>query len=57
MKIKYETINLRSKTLKLIEQDPSGLNMTEDIQNRLSTFEADVDVRRIAQNMAINLGN
>ena len=37
--------------LHLGDHDPSGINMTEDIQKRLDMFGADVDVVRIALNM------
>jgi len=33
------------------DHDPSGIDMTRDIQDRLSTFGADVEVRRLALNM------
>jgi len=32
------------------DHDPSGLDMTRDIANRLATFDAEVDVQRIALN-------
>ncbi|KKN69146.1 hypothetical protein LCGC14_0444350 [marine sediment metagenome] len=37
--------------LHLGDHDPSGLDMTRDIQDRLKTFGSEVDVRRIALNM------
>lgn len=37
--------------LHLGDHDPSGINMTEDIQNRLNIFGAEVEVKRIALNM------
>lgn len=37
--------------LHLGDHDPSGIDMTRDIQERLSMFGATVDVRRIALNM------
>lgn len=33
------------------DHDPSGMDMTRDIIDRLELFEADVDIRRIALNM------
>jgi hypothetical protein len=33
------------------DHDPSGIDMTRDIQDRLSTFKCDVEVRRLALNM------
>lgn len=37
--------------LHLGDHDPSGINMTEDIQNRLHIFGVEVNVKRIALNM------
>ena len=37
--------------LHLGDHDPSGIDMTRDIQDRLSLFEADVEVKRIALTM------
>ena len=37
--------------LHLGDHDPSGMDMTRDIQARLRTFRSEVDVRRIALNM------
>jgi len=37
--------------LHLGDHDPSGIDMTRDIQDRLTMFEADVTVKRIALNM------
>lgn len=37
--------------LHLGDHDPSGIDMTRDIQDRLVLFEADVEVKRIALNM------
>lgn len=33
------------------DHDPSGIDMTRDIEDRLWTFQADVEVRRVALNM------
>lgn len=41
----------RGYILHLGDHDPSGIDMTRDIQERLRIFEADVEVRRIALNM------
>lgn len=38
----------RSVILHLGDHDPSGVDMTRDIQDRLAMFEADTEVRRIA---------
>ncbi len=38
--------------LHLGDHDPSGIDMTRDIESRLHIFGADVDMRRIALNMA-----
>ena len=40
-----------SVIIHLGDHDPSGIDMTRDIQDRLSIFCADVEVRRIALNM------
>jgi hypothetical protein len=37
--------------LHLGDHDPSGIDMTRDIQDRLGLFKADVEIRRIALNM------
>lgn len=47
----YERAGQRVRVLHLGDHDPSGMDMTRDIQDRLFTFEVDTDVRRIALNM------
>lgn len=41
----------RNILIHLGDHDPSGIDMTRDIKDRLALFEADVDVHRIALNM------
>jgi len=51
---RFYTENRRGKQgiiLHLGDHDPSGIDMTRDIQDRMDIFEADVDVQRIALNM------
>lgn len=42
-KIQYREIAFRQKS-----HDPSGIDMTRDIQERLEMFGADVHVKRVA---------
>jgi hypothetical protein len=47
----YESNGQSCYVLHLGDHDPSGLDMTRDIQDRFILFGADVEVRRIALNM------
>ncbi|WP_433330104.1 hypothetical protein [Spirillospora sp. CA-294931] len=47
----YERVGQRPIVIHLGDHDPSGLDMTRDIQERFSLFGADVKVIRIALNM------
>ena len=59
MKIIYKKINFRKTSLFLVEvinqigdHDPSGIDMSRDIQERLNNlFGAEVELKRIALNM------
>ena len=48
---RYTERGQRVVVLHLGDHDPSGLDMTRDIENRLATFGADIEVRRIALTM------
>jgi hypothetical protein len=48
--IKYNEDDLECVIVHLGDLDPSGIDMTRDIEDRLLTFGADVEVRRIALN-------
>jgi len=49
--IRYQRDGQKPVIIHLGDHDPSGVDMTRDIRERLELFEADVDVRRIALNM------
>ena len=49
--IEYEENNQQTVILHFGDHDPSGIDMTRDIRDRLSTFESEVQVKRIALNM------
>jgi len=49
--IRYETKGQMTRIVHLGDHDPSGIDMTRDIQDRLMTFGSDVDVKRVALNM------
>ncbi|MFF9043290.1 hypothetical protein [Streptomyces parvulus] len=49
--IRYENAGQKPVIIHLGDHDPSGVDMTRDIRERLALFEADVEVRRIALNM------
>ena len=49
--ISYQDAGQKSVIIHLGDHDPSGVDMTRDIRERLALFEADVEVRRIALNM------
>lgn len=48
---RYEEVGQRPIVIHLGDHDPSGIDMTRDIEDRLALFEADVKVIRIALNM------
>jgi hypothetical protein len=48
---RYERKGQKPIIIHLGDHDPSGVDMTRDIQERLELFGADVDVRRVALNM------
>ncbi|MBE4790969.1 hypothetical protein [Streptomyces caniscabiei] len=48
---RYERAGQKPVVIHLGDHDPSGVDMTRDIRDRLALFGADVDVRRIALNM------
>lgn len=48
---RYERDGQKPIIIHLGDHDPSGVDMTRDIADRLEMFGADVDVRRIALNM------
>ncbi|MGW6459349.1 hypothetical protein ACWF94_26055 [Streptomyces sp. NPDC055078] len=48
---RYEQQGQKPIVIHLGDHDPSGVDMTRDIADRLELFGADVDVRRIALNM------
>ncbi|MFC1410461.1 hypothetical protein ACEZCY_14465 [Streptacidiphilus sp. N1-12] len=48
---RYEREGQKPVVIHLGDHDPSGVDMTRDIQERLELFGAHVDVRRIALNM------
>ena len=48
--IQKETEGKDTFIIHLGDHDPSGIDMTRDIEDRLNTFESDVEVRRIALN-------
>ncbi|AEW92994.1 MULTISPECIES: hypothetical protein [Streptomycetaceae] len=48
---RYERSGQKPVVIHLGDHDPSGIDMTRDIAERLRLFGADVDVRRIALNM------
>lgn len=50
--IDYEMLNQRTVILHLGDHDPSGIDMTRDIQDRLSLFGSSVTVIRIALQMS-----
>jgi hypothetical protein len=49
--IRYQRAGQKPVIIHLGDHDPSGVDMTRDIRERLELFEADVEVRRIALNM------
>ncbi|MCC9154882.1 hypothetical protein LZP81_30920 [Streptomyces parvulus] len=49
--IQYQRRGQRAVIIHLGDHDPSGVDMTRDIRERMHLFEADVTVRRIALNM------
>lgn len=49
--LRYEMLGQHPVIIHLGDHDPSGIDMTRDIRNRLRTFEATVTVDRIALNM------
>lgn len=49
--LSYERAGQKPVIIHLGDHDPSGVDMTRDIRERLELFEADVEVRRIALNM------
>jgi len=49
--ISYQDAGQKPVIIHLGDHDPSGVDMTRDIRERLALFEADVEVRRIALNM------
>ncbi|MFJ8791435.1 hypothetical protein [Streptomyces sp. NPDC102462] len=49
--IAYQSAGQKPVIIHLGDHDPSGVDMTRDIRERLELFEAHVDVRRIALNM------
>lgn len=49
--IRYQSAGQKPVIIHLGDHDPSGVDMTRDIRERLALFEADVEVRRIALNM------
>ncbi|MER7971116.1 hypothetical protein ABTX35_19325 [Streptomyces sp. NPDC096080] len=49
--IRYQRAGQKPVIIHLGDHDPSGVDMTRDIRERLALFEATVDVRRIALNM------
>lgn len=49
--ISYQNAGQKPVIIHLGDHDPSGVDMTRDIRERLALFEADVEVRRIALNM------
>jgi hypothetical protein len=48
---RYEAEGQKPVVIHLGDHDPSGVDMTRDIRDRLALFGTDVDVRRIALNM------
>ncbi|MCX5601561.1 hypothetical protein OOK29_25765 [Streptomyces phaeochromogenes] len=48
---RYQQAGQKPIVIHLGDHDPSGVDMTRDISDRLALFGADVDVRRIALNM------
>lgn len=49
--IDYEDQGQECLVIHLGDHDPSGIDMSRDIQNRLEVFECNAEVRRIALNM------
>jgi len=49
--IRYERSAQKTVIIHLGDHDPSGVDMTRDIQDRMRLFGADVEVQRIALNM------
>jgi hypothetical protein len=49
--ISYQNAGQKPVIVHLGDHDPSGVDMTRDIRDRLALFEAKVEVRRIALNM------
>ncbi|MET9122980.1 hypothetical protein [Streptomyces sp. NPDC004528] len=49
--LSYQRRGQKPVVIHLGDHDPSGVDMTRDIRERLALFEADVEVRRIALNM------
>lgn len=47
----YQRADQKPVIIHLGDHDPSGVDMTRDIEDRMRLFEADVTVRRIALNM------
>lgn len=47
-----EDANYLTKILHLGDHDPSGMDMSRDIEDRLETFQCDTEVSRIALNMS-----
>lgn len=48
---RFQRTKRRNIILHLGDHDPSGIDMTRDIQERLNLFDADVNVERIALQM------
>ncbi|MET9729626.1 hypothetical protein ABZZ79_02865 [Streptomyces sp. NPDC006458] len=48
---RYQSAGQKPVIIHLGDHDPSGVDMTRDIEERMRLFEADVTVRRIALNM------
>jgi hypothetical protein len=51
IRARLETRHKTAVVLHLGDHDPSGIDMTRDIEQRLAVFGADVTVKRIALNM------
>lgn len=47
----YEARGQKTLIIHLGDHDPSGVDMTRDIRDRLALFDADTEIRRIALNM------
>jgi hypothetical protein len=48
---RYERTGQQTRIIHLGDHDPSGIDMTRDIQDRLRTFGARTEVKRVALNM------